>query len=123
MLCTELLRLSFKVVERSRLGAVIQELKLSNSGLVDDATRRKLGSILGVDGVFIGNVTGGEKFYKLKERLNVKFLNVESGTVIWSADTSDTGIHVGQMNPGYVYTVREAARLLKQDMGFEAPKS
>jgi len=27
------------------------------------------------------------------------------------------------MNPGYVYTVREAARLLKQDMGFKTSGS
>jgi hypothetical protein len=118
LMSTELLKLGFDMIERSRLGTVINELKLSNSGLIDDATRRKLGSILGVEAVFIGTISGGEKFYQLKEHLNVKFIDVENGKVLWAADTSDTGIHMGPLNPPYVYDVHEAVRLLKQDLGF-----
>jgi hypothetical protein len=117
LLSTELLKLGFDVIERGRLGAVLQELKLSNSGLIDDTTRRKLGSILGVEAVFIGNITGGDKFYKVQEHLHVKMVNVENGKVIWAADTNDSGMHVTELNSPYVFAVREAARLLKQDMG------
>jgi len=116
LISTELLRLGFDVIERGKLGVVINELKLSNSGLIDDTTRRKLGSILGVEAVFIGNITGSEKIYKFGTHLNLKFIAVENGKVLWAADTSDKGIHVTEMNASYVYAVKEATKLLKKDL-------
>jgi hypothetical protein len=116
LVSTELLRLGFDVIERGKLGVVINELKLSNSGLIDDSTRRKLGSILGVEAVFIGNITGSEKIYKLGTHLNLKFITVENGKVLWAADTSDSGIHVTERNASYVYTVKEAVKLLRKDL-------
>jgi len=116
LMSTELLRIGFDVIERGKLGAVISELKLSNSGLIDDSTRRKLGSILGVEAVFIGNITGSEKVYKFGTHLNIKFITVENGKVLWAADTTDKGIHMAEMHASYVYAVKEAVKLLKKDL-------
>jgi hypothetical protein len=118
LLGTELLKLGFDVIERGRLGVVLGELKLSNSGLIDDSTRRKLGSILGVEAVFIGNITGDEKFYQLGTHLHVKMISVENGKVLWAADTADNGMHVGAMRESYIYSVKDTVRLLKQDLAF-----
>lgn len=119
LLSTERLKLGFDVIERGRLGTVLSELKLSNSGFIDDSTRRKLGSILGVEAVFIGNITGEETFYKLNTHLHVKFISVENGKVLWAADTADSGMHVGAMSSSYIYSTKDAVRLLKQDMGLQ----
>lgn len=45
----------FTMVERSQLGAVLQEGKFQNSGLVDDATAVALGKQLGVKYVIVGS--------------------------------------------------------------------
>jgi curli biogenesis system outer membrane secretion channel CsgG len=45
------------VVERSRLDALLAEQRLSGRGALDPATVKRVGRILGVDGIFIGNVT------------------------------------------------------------------
>ncbi len=47
----------------------------------------------------------------------MKMVNVENGKVLWAADTTDSGMHVTELNSPYVFAVRDAARLLKQDLG------
>ena len=44
------------VVERRRLEAVLAEQRLSASGLLDPATAKRVGGILGVDALFVGTV-------------------------------------------------------------------
>jgi curli biogenesis system outer membrane secretion channel CsgG len=48
---------TYEVIERSRLQQVIDEQKLSNSDLANPATAAKIGQLLGVEAVLIGNVT------------------------------------------------------------------
>ncbi|MFA5139352.1 MAG: CsgG/HfaB family protein [Elusimicrobiota bacterium] len=45
------------VVERSRLESLLAEQRLSGRGALDPTTVKRIGKILGVDGIFIGNVT------------------------------------------------------------------
>jgi len=47
----------FTVIERSRLDAVLQEHKLSAQGVLSADTAKMLGQVLGVDAVFIGEIT------------------------------------------------------------------
>lgn len=46
-----------RLVERHRLDQVLQELKFSMSELVDPAKARKLGQMLGVQGLVVGTIT------------------------------------------------------------------
>jgi len=48
----------YEIVERSRINEVIQEHKFNLSGMVSDATIRRMGRILGVDAVIFGTVSG-----------------------------------------------------------------
>ncbi len=52
-----LLEQGFQVVERSRLDAVMKEASLSYDGILSPDTTKKLGQILGVDALLIGEVT------------------------------------------------------------------
>jgi len=57
LLATDLARSSrLTVVERLRLEAVLRELRLSNSGMVDTATAPRLGRIIGARRLVIGGV-------------------------------------------------------------------
>lgn len=56
---TQLLRLKrWDVIERAQMGAVMEEGKFQNSGLIDDASAVALGKQLGVQFVFLGSWTG-----------------------------------------------------------------
>lgn len=57
MFLQDLLARGADVVERRRLEAVLQEQQLSAAGILEPATVRRLGKVLGVDAVFLGAVT------------------------------------------------------------------
>lgn len=52
-----LIESGFKVVERAQLDAVLQEHHISVSGYLSPATTKKIGEILGVDLLLVGEVT------------------------------------------------------------------
>jgi curli biogenesis system outer membrane secretion channel CsgG len=56
LLAQNLLQHGADVVERSRLDAVLQEQNLAGGKVLDPATVKRLGKILGVDAIFVGTV-------------------------------------------------------------------
>lgn len=58
----ELMKLGFEVIERSSLDRVLGEQNLQMSGLTDPVTAAKVGKILGVDAIVLGNVTASQKY-------------------------------------------------------------
>ena len=68
----------FEVLDRTHLQSILKEHKLSETGLIDPQTARKLGQFAGVDALVTGTITPlGESV-----RLAVKVLDVESAKVI-----------------------------------------
>ncbi len=53
----QLIKKGFKTVERNKLDRVLKEQKIAASGLEDPDTTKKLGQLLGVDGLLVGEVT------------------------------------------------------------------
>ena len=51
-----MIRNGFTVVERASLGKLVEEQKISVSGMVSPETAKSLGKLLGVDAMIIGNV-------------------------------------------------------------------
>jgi len=49
-------KLSVELVERTRLSAILRELKLSAAGLVNPENAKKIGNIAGVDALIVGNM-------------------------------------------------------------------
>lgn len=70
-------RKEYKVVERAQLQEVLKEQKLSSSSLVDENSAAEFGKILGANYVVTGSVVQQET----ENIINVRFINVEKGTV------------------------------------------
>jgi len=82
------------VIERNKLEIekILQEQKLSRSGLLDESTATKMGKMMGVDSILIGY--GDTKEISGKTIINsfrLKLLNVESGSIILGV-VKDPGI-------------------------------
>ncbi len=74
----------FKVIDRTHLKAIIKENNLSATGLIDPATIKKLGKIVGVDALITGTLTPfGDNMH-----LAVKILDTETAEII-DATTGD----------------------------------
>jgi hypothetical protein len=57
----ELMKLGYQVIERAQLDKVLSEQGLQMSGIADPTTASKIGKIMGVDAVVLGNVTMSQK--------------------------------------------------------------
>lgn len=67
----------FQLVERTELDKVLCELKIQNSGLVDSATARKLGKLVGARAVLVGSISDRKDCIVVNARL----INTETGLV------------------------------------------
>ncbi len=90
----------FILVERERLSAIIDEQKLSMSGLVDTSTAVSIGSLAGADAIITGSVTkfgvnitssdvllGDSKTQTANAEVSVRLIDIATGTVV----TAETG--------------------------------
>ncbi|PCI37839.1 MAG: hypothetical protein COB53_05605 [Elusimicrobia bacterium] len=59
-----LIRRGFRVVERSRVESIFKEQRLGLTGAVSAETAKKIGNILGVDGLVMGQVSHYAQNYK-----------------------------------------------------------
>ncbi|MGI0482695.1 CsgG/HfaB family protein [Geminocystis sp. CENA526] len=98
----------YRVIERSRINAVLQEQNLGATGRVDPSTAAQIGRLLGVEVVLIGSVTqfdiqkqgssfglfgvsvGGQTTEALVT-LNVRAVNTTTGEIIMGAEGSGVG--------------------------------
>ncbi|MBU0456430.1 MAG: CsgG/HfaB family protein [Gammaproteobacteria bacterium] len=74
----------FKVIERNLLNKVIEEQKLSLTQLIDPASAKQLGRILGVDAIVSGTI--GDLVKQLK--VNARIIGTEKGDVLAVAQTA-----------------------------------
>jgi TolB-like protein len=71
----------FRVIERQLLAKIIAEQKLSLTGVVDPASAKQLGKILGVDAIVAGSVTNLAQ----SVRVNARLISTETGEVFATA--------------------------------------
>jgi TolB-like protein len=67
----------FKVVERHMLIKVINEQKLTLSGIVDDSSAKAVGRLLGVDAIVSGSIAELSK----SMRINARLISTETGEI------------------------------------------
>jgi TolB-like protein len=70
----------FEVVDRTHLGSILREHKLSTTGLIDPQTARELGKIVGVEALVTGTMTP----FGDSVRIAIKILDTESAKIIGS---------------------------------------
>jgi TolB-like protein len=84
----------FRVIERQLLNKIIGEQKLSLTGVIDPASAKQLGKILGVDAIVSGTITNLSQSLKVNARL----ISTETGEIFAVAsaeifkDESVTGL-------------------------------
>jgi TolB-like protein len=78
-----------EVVERAQLDKVMQELKLGTTGLVDDATAKSIGKLLGVEAI----VTGTLAQVGQETEIHSRMVRVEDGVILAAVTTRDV-IHL-----------------------------
>jgi TolB-like protein len=80
MLITEMSKIKgLKVVERQRIQSIIDELNLSETDLVDNASTQKMGKLLGAQVMLFG---GFSNLFKDKFRIDVRIVRTETGETL-----------------------------------------
>jgi TolB-like protein len=73
----------FKVIERQLLNKIINEQKLTLTGLVDPSSAKQLGKLLGVDAIASGTITDLAQSL----RVNARLISTETGELFSVAST------------------------------------
>jgi curli biogenesis system outer membrane secretion channel CsgG len=88
---------AYRVIERSKLKSILDEMDLSLTELVDKKGYKEVGRLLGTDVLIVGNVsryyqTGGLWFFA-EVSFSARCVDVQTGEVLWSASpaVSDFG--------------------------------
>lgn len=81
MFAMRLMGAGFSIVERTQLERILSEQKLSASGLLSDSDINKIGKLMNVDLLVMGNLDKNT-FNTLYQTATVKFLDVETGEVL-----------------------------------------
>ncbi len=81
----------FSLVERSRLKEVLEELKLSESGLVDEDTALKVGKLLAAGGTLLGSVLERADSVEIYARL----VDTETAEVLTAVDIYGENVDIG----------------------------
>jgi TolB-like protein len=94
----------YVVVERQRLLLALEELRLGTTQLVDEATRLKLGKMLGVKRM----VFGGYQIIGDQMRLDLRLVEVETGKVKKAVQKMSSAAHL----EGWIESAKRAAEEL-----------
>lgn len=87
----------FSVIDRQALNYLIEEQKLSQSGLVSTAEMVKIGQVVGVQGFFFGSVEFSEDHLTL----NLKLVDVESSAIVYSKKFSGKAVSAARLGVGF----------------------
>jgi len=80
MLITELTKVkAFKVVERERLNDVLAELKLAQTGVIEQSTAQKIGKLLGAQTLLLGSFMNS---FGSKMRVDLRIVETETGLTL-----------------------------------------
>ena len=78
------LKEKFQIIEREQIDYIVNEQKLSSSGLVDDASAIEIGNILSVEALVLGDISESDG----KIILNTKVISSQTGQILFLNKTS-----------------------------------
>ena len=113
-----LLNLGFDVVERQHFDKVVKEFEVQYSGMISEETMQTVGKQLGVEGIFVGSVTGRSAGGFVNTFLNMKLVEVKTGKVLWAGSFSDPRIFAltPDAKTSIIYTTKEALEMFEKDL-------
>ena len=74
---------AFNIIEREKLSKVLKEFQLSQTGLVDAASVKEIGKILGADAI----VTGSVMMLRERLRMDARIIDVGTGAIVAAENT------------------------------------
>lgn len=74
---------AFKIIEREQIEKVVQELQLTQSGIIDTSSAKQIGKMVGADAILTGSVI---KFGN-DLRVDARIIDVESGIILTAEKT------------------------------------
>jgi TolB-like protein len=114
MLITELSKIEgLKVVERARLQALVDELHLGLSGMVDSATAQQIGKLLGAQTLVMGGFVKG---FDGKLRIDVRLVDVETGRTLTTDEETDKPKHLFKM-------IKRMSKAIAEDLEVKLTKA
>jgi hypothetical protein len=84
-----LLSMGFDVVQRAHFESALAELGLSKGELLSEKTRTELGQQIGLEGIFVGNVTGESSILEVNSHVNIQLVEARTGRIIWTVTNKD----------------------------------
>jgi hypothetical protein len=81
MFATQLMGVGFSIVERTELQRILSELQLSTSGLLSKSDLNKIGKLMNIDILVMGNLDK-KTFNHSYQSATVKFIDIETGEVL-----------------------------------------
>ena len=112
LLSQDLLSHGADVVERQRLDAILQEQNLAKANILDPATIKKVGKILGVDSIFVGTVATNvpASSYLVTTSQHNRFSTV---TPVSSGDVFTEGPAIGVPDSQVITSAAQAALIAR----------
>jgi tetratricopeptide (TPR) repeat protein len=115
MVTTDLSKVkSLRVVERVRLQALLEEMKLGQTGIVDPKTAPRVGKLLGAENIVVGNLATGSI------KAVTTLASSEKGNVQGSASAS---VEKDKFFELPMFIVRDTAKILKINLTDEERKA
>jgi hypothetical protein len=112
LLTQDLLNHGADVVERQRLDTILQEQNLAKADILDPATIKKIGKILGVDAIFVGTVATNipASSYLVTESRHNEYSTV---TPVSGGDVFTSGPAIGIPDTQVVTSAAQAALIAR----------
>jgi len=88
MLITELSKIeALKVVERAQLQSLIREMKIGQTGVVDESTAQQMGKLLGAESLLLGSFATDPAGKKM--RIDARIVETETGLTLEAEEITD----------------------------------
>ncbi|MFA5181787.1 MAG: FlgO family outer membrane protein [Syntrophales bacterium] len=102
------------VMERRQLNKILDEQKLSQSGLIDEKTVSKIGNLLGVDAILVGSIVDYGKVITPVAKLDFicRLIDVKSSKIIFSLEVDARKTNMGYPFEVHREVINEAAERL-----------
>lgn len=106
----------FTVIERSKIEKVLEELNLNMSEIIAKNEYQKIGELLGVDSIVVGNVSAmvvglNPPFAESHIIFSCRCIDLKTGKVVWTMEVSEKS---GESNPGIM--LRPIMEQIKQEL-------